>query len=137
MIFEHTELASPVGNLSIAASGGRLVALCFEGIWDERVRSLERRFPGSRFHTAKDPAGVVTRLSAYFGGDLDALTPIEVEMWGTPFRRACGTSYAAFLPVRRDRTVRLRARSVSPMRCARSERPTARTRSRSSCRATA
>ena len=87
MNFEIREMSSPVGELSIAVASGRLVALCFEGIWDERAHALAKRFPGARFSVKRDPAGVATRLSAYFAGDLRALAPIEVEMWGTPFQK--------------------------------------------------
>jgi methylated-DNA-[protein]-cysteine S-methyltransferase len=88
MNFECTEMSSPVGELAIAVASGRLVALCFEGIRERRVHLLERRFPGARFHTVKDPAGVRSRLAGYFAGDLDALVPIEVECRGTPFQQS-------------------------------------------------
>jgi len=88
MIFECTEVASPVGDLAIAVANQRLVALCFDGIWERRVRLLERRFPGARFETVQDPSGVATRLARYFEGDLEALAPIDVECWGTPFQQS-------------------------------------------------
>ncbi|HXC50316.1 MAG TPA: methylated-DNA--[protein]-cysteine S-methyltransferase [Candidatus Limnocylindrales bacterium] len=111
MNFACTEMASPVGELAIAVANGRLVALCFEGIWDRRVRSLERRFPGARFEAVRDPAGVRSRLTQYFEGDLDALAPIEVECWGTPFQRSVWAELQR-IPVGETRTYSEVARAI-------------------------
>ena len=59
MNIEWTRIASPVGELTIAAYDGRLVNLCFEGWWTKRHAALARRFPDSRFVAVKDPAGAV------------------------------------------------------------------------------
>jgi len=88
MKIETAELASPVGNLTIAVSEGRLVGLCFEGLWERRREALERGAAGCTFARASDPAGVASRLTRYFDGDLGALADIEVETRGTPFQQA-------------------------------------------------
>jgi methylated-DNA-[protein]-cysteine S-methyltransferase len=88
MKIETAQLASPVGNLTIAVNEGRLVGLCFEGLWERRRLSFERRDAGATFVTAADPAGVVSRLTRYFDGNLAALSDIEVETWGTPFQQS-------------------------------------------------
>jgi methylated-DNA-[protein]-cysteine S-methyltransferase len=86
MIIECSELASPVGRLTLAVSGEKLIGLCFEGHWQRRHESLKKRFPSCSFASATDPAGVATKLRRYFGGDLAALQSIDVELWGTPFQ---------------------------------------------------
>src|SRR3954453_7210200 len=111
MIFKCSEMSSPVGNLAIAVANERLVALCFDGIWERRVRSLERQFPGASFHSVRDPGGVRARLGAYFGGDLDALDPIAVEMFGTPFQQAVWAELRR-IPVGQTRTYGEIARSI-------------------------
>ena len=111
MIFECTDMKSPVGTLAIAVADTRLIALCFDGIWEHRVRSLERRFPGSSFPSVRDPAGVVMRLGGYFGGDLDALDPIEVETFGTPFQQSVWAELRR-IPVGETRSYGEIARSI-------------------------
>lgn len=103
MTFECTELASPVGLLSIAVHDGRLAALCFEGLWQGRLTLLEKRFPSARWIAANDPAGIVTRLNAYFDGDRTALTDIEVETSGTPFQQTVWAQLR-LIPVGQTRT---------------------------------
>ncbi len=86
MIIECSEIASPVGRLTLAVSGTKLIGLCFEGHWQRRHEALRKRFPSSSFASSADPAGVVSKLRRYFDGELDALTTIEVEFRGTPFQ---------------------------------------------------
>ena len=88
MNFEYTEMVSPVGPLTLTARGGRLVGLCFEGLAERRHRMLEKESGSVTYTEVADPAGVVTRLRAYFDGDLFALADIEVEGGGTPFQRS-------------------------------------------------
>jgi methylated-DNA-[protein]-cysteine S-methyltransferase len=86
MIIECSELASPVGRLTLAVAGSKLVALCFEGHWQRRHESLKKSFPSCSFASVPDPASVATRLRRYFDGDLAALATVEVELRGTPFQ---------------------------------------------------
>ncbi|MFN2425487.1 MAG: methylated-DNA--[protein]-cysteine S-methyltransferase [Candidatus Binatia bacterium] len=88
MKIEIAELASPVGNLTIAVNDGRLVGLCFEGLWPRRRSALEKRDANCTFVPARDPRGVCSRLVRYFDGALDALDDIDVEAGGTPFQRS-------------------------------------------------
>lgn len=88
MIIEWTEVPSPVGTLTLAAAESRLVALCFAGLWEKRVRDFERRFEDCRLVRRGDAAGAKARLARYFEGDLAALDDIEVESHGTPFQQA-------------------------------------------------
>ncbi|HEY2774670.1 MAG TPA: methylated-DNA--[protein]-cysteine S-methyltransferase [Candidatus Binatia bacterium] len=87
MILENCELTSPVGLLTLAVHEKRVVALSFGSLTARQCAYLERRFPKFEKRRHKDPAGVATRLRAYFDGDLDALAPIDVESWGTPFQQ--------------------------------------------------
>jgi methylated-DNA-[protein]-cysteine S-methyltransferase len=86
MIIECSELASPVGRLTLAVTDAKLIGLCFEGHWQRRHVALKKRFPSCSFASVPDPAGVATKLRRYFDGELDALTTIEVELLGTPFQ---------------------------------------------------
>lgn len=88
MKIERSQMRSPVGRLTIAAREGRLVALCFEGLWERRQRALGRKLGDVRFVASRDPAGAVTRLRDYFDGDLGALDGLAVETLGTPFQEA-------------------------------------------------
>jgi len=91
MTIECTQMDSPVGTLTLAVHEGRLVGLCFEGLWARREKALSKQLPACRFVSASDPAGVVGRLRSYFAGDFAALAGIEVETWGTPFQRSVWT----------------------------------------------
>ena len=95
MILETATIASPIGQLVLVARGGSLVGLEFE---KEHVAAAERR--GLRWlhprlqrylgdyelREVADPAGAVSRLRAYFAGDLEALDRQPVEMLGTSFQ---------------------------------------------------
>jgi methylated-DNA-[protein]-cysteine S-methyltransferase len=81
------EVASPAGTIVVAVRDDRLVALEFAHRWPLRRRRLERRFGPLALRPARDPAGVVRRLRAYFAGELDALAPIAVDPGGTAFQR--------------------------------------------------
>ena len=48
---------------------------------------LARWYPGEAIRSASNPAGAVTALAAYFGGDLAALDHLAVELRGTPFQQ--------------------------------------------------
>jgi len=81
------EFASPIGPVAIAVVGGdRLAALEFAGA-RELEPGLARRYGPCAARPARDPAGLATRLGAYFEGDLAAILPIETETGGTPFQR--------------------------------------------------
>jgi methylated-DNA-[protein]-cysteine S-methyltransferase len=86
-VFDLTVIDSPVGRLTLAADGPRLVALYF-GEERAAVRALlHRRDPAAAIADARDPAGAATRLGAYFAGDLGALDDVAVDPTGTPFQK--------------------------------------------------
>lgn len=85
-VIEMTTVASPVGPLTIAAHQGRLCLLHF-GEASERVSTqLSRWYRRETVGSSGDPAGAVTALTRYFGGDIAALDGIEVTLNGTPFQ---------------------------------------------------
>lgn len=80
-------VASPIGELTLAARDGRLCLLHFGGDGPDVRRTLERWYRDMPIGRDPDPAGAETALANYFGGDLNALDAIEVELNGTPFQR--------------------------------------------------
>jgi methylated-DNA-[protein]-cysteine S-methyltransferase len=85
-MIEIGRLDSPIGEVEVAVRDGRVCLLKFEQGWDRAQASLERRFPGAGSRPSEDPAGAVSAMERYFGGDLSALDGIEVDVDGTPFQ---------------------------------------------------
>ena len=78
---------SPIGELTVAARGSRVCLVHF-GPVSEYVRSaVATWYPDAAVAFADDPAGVVSVLIRYFGGDLASLDEVEVELHGTPFQQ--------------------------------------------------
>lgn len=79
-------LPSQIGTLFIAATDTALCAVVFpEG--EAKIRAkLEKQLGAVRWREMRDPLGATTRLSAYFQGELDALTSLPVAALGTPFQ---------------------------------------------------
>ncbi len=73
MTVGFARMESPVGALLIYAANGSLCGLAFADRYDGLKRDLNRRFGGEPVEDEADPAGAVSRLAAYFAGDLDAL----------------------------------------------------------------
>jgi methylated-DNA-[protein]-cysteine S-methyltransferase len=86
---------SPIGALTLAAHAGRVCVLHF-GSDDQAVRrALQRWYPRDVIEEHEDPGGARARLDAYFGGDLDALDAVEVELNGTTFQKQVWTALRA------------------------------------------
>lgn len=111
MKIEIAEAASPVGTLTIAVHDSRLVGLCFEGLWPRRRNALEKHDSTCTFVRRADPGGVVSRLARYFDGDLDALTDIDVQSWGTPFQQSVWNQLR-LIPAGQTRTYAEIARAI-------------------------
>ena len=101
-----TTMASPIGELTVAARGSRVCLLHFGADQAGPRAELQRWYRDEPIELHPDPAGAVTAMQAYFGGSMQALDGVEVEMNGTPFQKRvwgalrsvrCGTttSYAA------------------------------------------
>ncbi len=78
---------SPIGPLTLAAHDERVCLLHF-GASDAGVRrALGRWYPHEPVEMDADPAGARGCLEAYFGGQLDAIDDLPVELNGTPFQK--------------------------------------------------
>jgi len=86
LTLESAEFECPIGTITVAVHDGRLCALNFADYRPAQVRWLERRFGAITFQPAPDPIGIITALTAYFGGDLAAFDTIELDAGGTPFQ---------------------------------------------------
>jgi O-6-methylguanine DNA methyltransferase len=81
------KVESPLGTLVLAVHGTRLCALEFATRWPRRRAALVRRFGKISFRPSADPAGVASRVRAYFAGAPGALDDIPVDAGGTAFQR--------------------------------------------------
>ena len=101
-MIQITTFDSPIGTLTLAASGGQVCLLHF-GVRDAHVNaSLGRWYPGVPVVEHPDPAGAVAAIHSYFDGHLDVLDGIAVEMHGTVFQKKV---WAALRFVRAGTTV--------------------------------
>ncbi len=86
MDVRKAEVRTPVGELVLVAEEGSLAFLGFDGRSPAFRAALERRYGSWRLPRGADPGGAVSRLKAYFRGDLAALEEIAVAPHGTPFQ---------------------------------------------------
>jgi len=86
MKIETARIDTPIGAVYVAANSGLLCALGFLEQWPVLEQGLNRRFGDVALHTSDDPAGVLSRLRAYFAGNLAATDTIAVDLGGTEFQ---------------------------------------------------
>lgn len=86
-ILETARVPTPAGDLRVAALGGALVAVAFADRAAGLLARLSARFGPLEARDASDPAGAVSALRRYLGGDLAALDAVETDAGGTPFQR--------------------------------------------------
>lgn len=79
-------VASPVGELTIAAKDDRVCMVHFGARSRDVLARLAAWYPDAETRATEDPAGAVGVLRRYFDGDLGCLDEIEVELHGTPFQ---------------------------------------------------
>jgi methylated-DNA-[protein]-cysteine S-methyltransferase len=84
---ETAKLDTPIGELTIFVAAGRLCGLAFEEQPEALRRQLERQFGSPELRPRRDPGGVLSRLRAYFAGELSALDGIVTDVRGTTFQR--------------------------------------------------
>jgi len=85
-MLDYRVIDSPLGALTITASGERLMSLRFGDERAELEHELIRRRAGGVVNEHPDPAGAVSALENYFGGDLHALDRLTVDPMGTSFQ---------------------------------------------------
>lgn len=81
-----TELASPIGPIGMVIAGEALEILDFidgEGRFDELVA---RQYQEGVRRSVSDPSGIADRITAYLGGQLDAIEDIPTRPSGTAFQ---------------------------------------------------
>ncbi len=99
-------IETPIGPMVLLARDAVLLLLEFEDATDRVAREMKARFGSARHQPAEDPFGFVSRVKAYFEGQLWAIDSIPTEGGGTPFEEQvwaelrtipCGTtqSYGA------------------------------------------
>jgi len=77
---------SPIGPLGLGAEGGVLVGVTFDGL--EPLRTWAARALGAVEEVrGPDPAGAASALRRFFAGDLEALLPVPIRLYGTEFQR--------------------------------------------------
>jgi len=87
MAVSLARMETPVGALLLFATDGSLCGLAFEDRCGGLKKQLNRRFGGQVIEEEADPARAVSRLTAFFAGDLEAIDGIPVDPGGTPFQQ--------------------------------------------------
>lgn len=90
LLIDHVQ--SPIGEVFVVSDGRALCAVDFDDYEDRMKALLARRGKRAHFEERDDPQGFSSALRAYFGGRLDALGDLPVEIGGTPFQRAVWTA---------------------------------------------
>lgn len=85
-LFQH-EFESPVGIVYVVSDGIHLRGVDFGGNEERLQRILTRHYGRYTLHAAREPGEAVSRLEAYFSGDLQAIDDVAVATNGTPFQR--------------------------------------------------
>lgn len=83
MSLTAAQIETPVGPLALVIRGNTLAALTFDR-HDDALRRALGDVDGLPAASAR--SAVLSRLRAYFDGDLGALETIDVELHGTPFQ---------------------------------------------------
>jgi methylated-DNA-[protein]-cysteine S-methyltransferase len=84
-------IKTPIGDIDIVADeGGRLRAVEWTDHADRMHHSLRLQYgkDGYALRPARDPAGLSSALSAYFGGELAAIDRLKVATGGTDFQKS-------------------------------------------------
>ena len=87
MPLRFARVETPIGPMVLYVRGERVCGLGFVDSAEDLKNALVRRFGGEIVEEEDDPAGVASRLHAYFRGDLAALDPVEIDPGGTGFQQ--------------------------------------------------
>jgi methylated-DNA-[protein]-cysteine S-methyltransferase len=108
-------VGSPLGPILLVAEGDGLRALEFGGDEDRLLRQARRQEGADvGFVPADDPAGLSTRLRAYFAGDIEIFDGVPVRAGGTPFQRVVWAALREIPPGRTTSYGQLAARLGRP-----------------------
>jgi methylated-DNA-[protein]-cysteine S-methyltransferase len=81
-----SEHRSPVGDFTVVTRGEALCVAQFTDHASGLLLALPERYPDLRLERRAAPAAVAEAFAAYWGGSLDALSPLAVEPGGTAFQ---------------------------------------------------
>ena len=98
MNVDVTEVASPIGTITLALHAGRVCALTCSDHWEQQRAALQRRLGRIELRDSDAEGDVVQRLQAYFAGDLAALDRVRVEPSGTAFQQRVWTALRSIPP---------------------------------------
>jgi methylated-DNA-[protein]-cysteine S-methyltransferase len=71
----------------VAAHDGKTCLLHFDATERSARAELASWYPDEPIERSRDPGGALSVLARYFGGDIDALDEVVVEMNGTDFQK--------------------------------------------------
>lgn len=86
-MLEMVEKEYGLGKLFLVFRDGRLCALEFGDPGPGKLEALHHRFGERELRPGPGNPAILDRLDAYFAGDLRAIDPIPVDLWGTSFQQ--------------------------------------------------
>lgn len=89
------EFATEIGVVYVVSDGIHLRAVDFADYEERMHRLLARHYGSYKLHAAHQPSEAVSRLKAYFAGDLQAVEDLAVATNGTPFQQQVWTALRA------------------------------------------
>ena len=92
MDLQLNEFDSPLGIVLVATDDAAVRAVDFADYRDRMDRLLNRHYGQYVLRAGRDRVGAVTRLKAYFAGDLSAIDSLSVATNGTPFQQRVWTA---------------------------------------------
>ena len=87
---ERLEMNSPLGAIDVMLRNDKVSGLEFADHRERLEGFMRRQFPNASIHKVRRATGTMrqvrAQIIAYFGGDIDALERIEVDLAGTRFQ---------------------------------------------------
>jgi methylated-DNA-[protein]-cysteine S-methyltransferase len=90
MTLHHVAFPSPLGMLDVFSSPKGVASIEPAECQTWVATHLDKHFAGEKATkpTSGDPWGATEKLARYFGGELDALDELTLDLQGTPFQLA-------------------------------------------------
>jgi len=92
------DLNTPLGQIILLHNGEALVALNWGDGLDRALAHLQRHLPAWTEERVSAIHGCTDALSAYFSGEIEALSAVRVDPPGTPFQKRVWTTLATIPP---------------------------------------